>query len=81
MFIVYVVIYGQARGELLDFWNGGTHDRVFIWGLKFEVGEIIWGLKFLYSPKLIFSLTLSGGQLINRQLRKRWRTRGALTFM
>ena len=30
-------------GGLSYFWNGGAY--VLIWGLKFEVGEIIWGLK------------------------------------
>ena len=31
-------------GEVIDFWNGCAH--VLTWGLKFEVGEIIWGVKF-----------------------------------
>ena len=34
---------GGGGGGLSYFWNGGAY--VLIWGLKFEVGEIIWGLK------------------------------------
>ena len=30
------------------------------WDFKFRVGEIIWGLIFLYPPKLIFSPKFSG---------------------
>ena len=33
-------------------------------GLKFRVGEIIWGMIFLCPQKLIFSLKILGGQLI-----------------
>ena len=38
-------------GGLLEFWYGVAH--VLAWGLKFRVGEIIWGLK-IYSLKCAY---------------------------
>ena len=32
----------QGGTGLIDFWNRGGN--VLIWGLQFEIGEIIWGL-------------------------------------
>ena len=36
------------EGQLLDVRNGGAN--VVIWGLKFGMGEIVWGLK-IRGPK------------------------------
>ena len=40
----FCTVFRRGGGGLLDFWNGGAN--VFIWGLPFGAGEIIWGLIF-----------------------------------
>ena len=35
---------------------------MLVWGMKFRLGEIIWGLIFQCPQKLITSLKISGGQ-------------------
>ena len=57
---VLFISHALPEGGLFDFRNGSPH--VIIWGLKFWVGEIIWSLIFLYAPKIIFSLKISGGR-------------------
>ena len=55
----------QAIGlgeELLDFWNGAAN--VFIWGLQFGGGEIIWDLKFPGSKCAICGLKFGSGKII-----------------
>ena len=49
-------------GKLLDVWNRGGN--VLIWGLQFEVGEIIWGLKFRGLRFAIFGLKFGVGKSI-----------------
>ena len=49
-------------GGINGFWNGGAN--VPTWGLKFGVGEIIWGLKFRGPKRAICGLKFGVGEII-----------------